>query len=564
VNRRDSAVVLALGVLLVALVTALALPAASPAATPSPAPTPPQEAVFREGIVGLPSSPTPISARTQADRDIVALVFRGLVRLGPGDSILPDLAERWTTEQDGQRWTFTVRRDARWHDGEPVTAEDVALTVRALQAPGSTSPAAETWRKVVATVLDERTVRFDLNAPSTGFLDAMRQPLLPAHLLGSVSVDALADHPFWRSPIGNGAFTLVQWDETSAVLEPITSLPPDLSRPFATFPPRRLSGSGAALLPRLELLFYETADDLADALRAGEVDSASELPGPLATTLEGAGDDARLLRYPGTTLTSVVLNLRPRQQPAFADPRTRRGLLEAIDRNGIVTGILAGTARRADSPVPPASWAFDQAASKKIAHDVDAAASDLKAAGWKKTGGRWTAPGTTKAFEIELLTPDADSNPVAAAIAAEVARAWSDFGLRTTVTELPPAEFVTRLRDGDFAAAVVDVNVGLDPDLFPILASTQARSGGSNIAGVQDSTLDKALDAARKPGTRAERTKAMSKLQQVLAARLPILPLVFRDHLYLVPASLQGPTPRPIADASERFWDVLTWRLADR
>jgi peptide/nickel transport system substrate-binding protein len=564
VNRRDSAVILALGVLLVALVAALALPAGTPAATPSPTSTPPPVATFREGIVGVPVSPTPISARTQADRDIVALVFRGLVRLGPGDSVLPDLAERWTTDSDGQRWTFVLRQDARWQDGQPVTAEDVALTVRALQAPGSTSPAADTWRKVVATVLDERTVQFDLSAPTTGFLDAMRQPLLPAHLLGSVPVEALADDAFWRSPIGNGPFTLVEWSDERALLEPVTSLPPDLSQPFATFPPRRLTGSGAPLMPRLELRFFETADDLAAALRAGDVDSAAELPGPIATDLEGAGDDSRLLRYPGTTLTSVVLNLRPKQQPAFADARSRRGLLAAIDRDGIVADTLAGAGRRADSPIPPASWAFDQAASKKVAHDAAAAATDLKAAGWTKSGGRWRAPGTKVPFVLDMLAPDAASNPIAAAVAAEVAKAWSDIGLRTTVTELPPAEFVARLRDGDFAAAVVDMNVGLDPDLYPILASSQARSGGSNIAGIQDAVVDKALNAAREPGTTAERQKAMARLQRVLVERLPILPITFRDHLYLVPAALQGPTPRPVADGSERFWDVLTWRLADR
>ena len=562
-NRRDSAIVLALGLLLVVLVAALAMPAATPAVTPSPTPSPEPAAVFREGVVGLPTSPTPISARTQADRDLVALVFRGLVRLGPDDSVLPDLAERWTIGEGGKRWTFVLREDARWHDGQPVTSEDVAFTVRALRAPGSTSPAAAAWRRVVATVLDRRTVRFELAAPAAGFLDAALQPLLPAHLLGSVPVEALPDDPFWRSPIGNGPFALVQWDEQRAVLEPVTPLPPDLSRPFATLPPRQPTGAGTALLPRLELRFYSTAEELAAAYRAGEVDSASGLPGPLAAGFDGL-DGARLLRYPGTILTSVVLNLRARKHPAFADPRTRRALLEVIDRDAIVADTLAGAGQRADSPIPPASWAFDRASSKKIAHDPAAAAADLRAAGWTKSGGSWTAPGEKGPFEVELLTPDAASNPVARAVADEVASAWRAFGLRVAVAELAPAEFVSRLRDGDFAAAVVDVNVGLDPDLYPLLASSQARSGGSNVAGVQDATVDKALKAAREPGSAEERRTAMAALQKVLGERLPILPLVFRDHLYLVPAALEGPAPRPVADASGRFWDVLTWRLADR
>ena len=562
-NRRDSAVVLALGLFLVVLVASLATPAATPAATPSPVPTPAPEVVFLEGIVGLPSSPTPVSARTQADRDVVALVFRGLVRLGPDESILPDLAERWTMEEQGRRWTFVLREDARWQDGQPVTSEDVTFTVRALQAPGSTSPAAAAWRRVTATALDRRTVRFDLAAAAAGFLGVVLQPLLPAHLLGSVPVEALADDPFWRSPIGNGPFVLVQWDEERAVLEPVVPPPPDMSQPFSTLAPRQPTGAAAPLLPRYELRFYATADELASACRVGEVDSASGLPGALAAGLDGL-DGARLLRYPGTTLTSVVLNLRPRQHPAFADPRTRRALLEAIDRDAIVATTLAGAGRRADSPIPPTSWAFDPASSKKIEYDRAAAARDLKAAGWVRSGGRWTAPRDKQPFAVELLAPDAASNPVARDIAAEVARAWTGLGLKVTVTELPPAEFVSRLRDRDFAAAVVDVNVGLDPDLYPLLASSQARSGGSNVAGVQDGAVDEALEAARQPGTAAKRKEALARLQQVLLERLPILPLAFRDHVYVVPAVLEGPTPRPVADPSGRFWDVLTWRLADR
>jgi len=562
-RRRDGAVLLALGVLLGVLVGTLAMPPASPAAPPTPSPTPEPEVVFREGIVGQPVSPTPVSARSQADRDIVALVFRGLVRLGPGQSVLPDLAERWEMESQGRRWTFHLRQDARWQDGQPVTSEDVLFTVRALQSTTSTSPSAAAWRQVSTTALDASTVRFDLATPVVDFIEAALQPLLPAHLLGSVAVEALADHPFWRSPIGSGPFVLVQWDSERAVLEPLVPATTDVTRPFSTLAARQPAEAAAALLPRLELRFYATADELAAAYRAGEVDSASGLSGALANDVVDT-DGGRLIRYPGTTLTSVVLNLRPRQQPEFADPRTRRALLEAVDRDAIVAGVLAGAGTRADSAIPPLSWAFDPDASKPIACDTTAAASDLKAVGWTRSGGRWTAPGGTEPFEVELLVAVSAANPVVRDIAAAVAEAWTKLGLGVTVTELPPDEFVARLADGDFAAAVMDVNVGLDPDLYPLLAASQARSGGSNVAGVQDATLDRALEAARKPASTERRKAALASLQEVLVARLPILPLVFRDHVYVVPERLAGPTARPLSDASGRFWDVLTWRLAAR
>ncbi len=86
-------------------------------------------------MVGHPTSVSPLTARSQADRDLVALVFSGLVRNGPDGTIVPDLARRWTVDSTGAVWTFELRPDARWQDGEPVTAEDVAFTIRTLQDP---------------------------------------------------------------------------------------------------------------------------------------------------------------------------------------------------------------------------------------------------------------------------------------------------------------------------------------------------------------------------------------------------------------------------------------------
>ena len=110
--------------------------------TPRPSAGPVIARPYREGVLGRPSSVSPFTARTQADRDLVALVFSGLVRNGPDGTLVPDLAERWSVDATGATWTFQLRDDARWHDGEPVTAEDVAFTIRVLQDPAYTGPAA--------------------------------------------------------------------------------------------------------------------------------------------------------------------------------------------------------------------------------------------------------------------------------------------------------------------------------------------------------------------------------------------------------------------------------------
>ena len=119
-----------------------------------------------------------------------------------------------------------------------------------------------------------------------------------------------------------------------------------------------------------------------------------------------------------------------------------------------------------------------------------------------------------------------------------------------------------RLASGDFSAAVGDVTVGLDPDLYPLLASSQTVTGGSNVIGLQDPALDKLLVAARGPGTDDVRKAAYAALQKQLAAGRYLLPLAFADESIVVRDTVNGPPSRQVADPADRFWDVLTWRLA--
>jgi ABC-type transport system substrate-binding protein len=187
------------------------------------------------------------------------------------------------------------------------------------------------------------------------------------------------------------------------------------------------------------------------------------------------------------------------------------------------------------------------------------AASGLRSAGWRRPARAWIPPGATKPLEVALLAPERAANPIAYAAADRVAAAWTSLGLATTVEALAPGEFVDRLRTGKFVAAVVDVNMGLDPDPYPILASSQAREGGANVSGIQNAALDQALVAARAPGTLPARKRAYSDLQKVLGLLQPMPTLFFRDSVFVTGPDLGGPVPRPISDAGERFWDVIRW-----
>ncbi len=556
-------------------VPAIQLSSAPSSASPDLGASPAAEArPYVEGVIGAPVSVTPLTARTQVDRDLVALVFSGLLRNGPGGTVVPDLAERWSVDATGTTWVVDLRPDARWHDGETVTADDVVYTIQTLQNPDYRGPAATSWSEVTVTAVSPTRVTFALQTPLGGFLQALTQPIAPAHILGEVPVDLLADHPFGQQPVGSGPFAIVELSQTSASLVPAAILPaPDdeaaaPSEPSAsatdsltTAPPAERPSRPLPYLAGIDFRFYTDPAELATDFRAGDLDAVSGISPQLAVEL-GADDGTRTLRYPGATLTTVLLNLRP-SHPEFSSAVVRTGLLAAIDRDRVVGEAYAGSAEPGTGPIPPSSPLFDAAADPVVAYDRAEAGKGLRAAEWTRKEDGWYLPKAKKPLAIEVLSPTQAANVGLFAAAQAVVRDWTAMGLAVTHLPLPPGEFVTdRLATGDFQVAVADITVGLDPDLYPLLASSQTLTGGSNVIGVQDPVLDVLLAKARAPGTDEARAAAYSALQKQLAKGRYLLPLAFADEVVVVRDVVQGPVVRQVTDASDRFWDVLTWRLA--
>jgi len=638
---------------------------AAPSEAASAAPSGP--VVYREGVVGRPTSITPITARTRADRALVGLIFSGLVKIGPDDTLVPDLAASWSVDKSGQVWTVKIRPEAVWQDGQPVTADDVAFTVAALKDPSATGGLAAAWADVAVERVDERTVKFTLGAPVGGFLAALTQPLLPSHLLSNVSMSDLASSDFALNPVGSGPYQLALLDDAHAVLVPTTAAavpgasptasggtdgagPGDPGAPGTASPPPSApgstsgqgapstssgassrssaapaasssepaspaaaspapSGSGtgtldgpaaagpvalvagatakptakptskpsASLAPspspaltampdpnaspvqNIEVDFYDTEEALSAAFTAGQIDGASGLTAATTKALAPTVG-AKVLDYPTTTLSAILLNLRP-THPELADATVRKALLGAIDRATIATTDLGGQARVANALVPPESWTYDASKVVPVPFDRTGSTKLLRAAGWTKVGGKWTAPKAKTPYAIELLTVPAEVNPRLAAVASAVKDDWTKFGLTVTVTPLSGSALAARLQKGTFTAAVLDIASGFEPDLYPLLDSSQVRANGSNRSGYQDPAMDTLLEAARRNATMAKRKAAWGALLAGLSAKVPVLPIVWAEEQMVV-RGLSGNTPRLIVHTGDRFWDVLAWRLA--
>ena len=620
-TRRDR---LALGgLLLILVVVGAALVIPTPISTPTGSARPSVfVAPYREGVVGRPSSINPLTARSQTDQDLVALLFRGLVKNGPNGSVVPDLATDWTTSDDDHTYTFQMRDDAFWEDGQPVTSADVVFTIGLLQDANYSGPVGSSWQGIHASADGPSTVKFNMTLPSAGFLRQATLPILPSHLLKGTPVAKLADSAYSARPMGDGPYRIVEIDYSHVRLQrvqsvkavplptpsptpsasaspsgrpiaspsrtpiptptktpagsavPISSLTPTpvptpspttastpTPIPTATPTPMPLP-SGATLeeMTDIEMVFFDDAKSALAAFGAGEIDVVGGLP-PEQTNAAAATAGARIVPYRWASLLSVVVNQRS-DHPELRDVNVRTGLLEAIDRSTLLAKVLDGRGSNADLLIPNWSPAFDPSAVTAAPHDVIDAQNYLTTAGWVHSAAGWTAPQDTTTYTLELLTPTEATHPVLYQTAQQVAADWRAIGLNVVIEAVPLNNYLDRLSSGLYSTAVAIFEIGLDSDLGPMLLSSQVGSGGSNVSGLVDKTLDQLLLTARKTTDDAGHKAAVSAVEKYISTTVPVLPLCFRDYDLVVSSRVRGLVSNDLADPSGRFWDVIDWRLA--
>lgn len=497
---------------------------------------------YVEGIAGNPQAINPIlSQQNPVDRDLVALVFNGLTRVGAQGEIVPDLAEDWDISPDGTTYTFFLRQDVLWHDGAPFTANDVVYTVNAIQNPSyQGSPSlAELWRSVVVEQLDTYTVRFLLREPYAPFLDYTTLGILPVHILGSVPVESMADSQFSASPVGTGPFMVSEVSARRIVLE----ANPEYyrARPY---------------LDRIEFIYYPNDQAVFEARRRGEISGISRV---LPEHLQEVSDDADLALYsaPISGYSLIFLNL---DRGVFQDPAVRRAMMWALDRQKLVDDILGGQGIVIHSPILPGTWAYDENV-RQYNHDRRQAIAALEGAGWFDDNGDGVRERGSQVLEFTLSTND---DPTRVRLIHAVSEQLAEVGIRATPQVVGWDELTTEMLPTRRFDAVLSEWQELppDPDPYPFWHSSQAMEGGWNVASYISEQADLLLQDARTTNDRQQRVELYRRFQDLFTQDVPSLLLYQPVYNYAVDVNVQGLQVAPMIDGSDRFSTVARWYVA--
>ena len=499
------------------------------------------EGVLTVGVVGIASTPLPLFAETAADRAVVALTYRSLTRLDASGWPGPDIASTWGVAADGLSWTFSLDPAARWQDGSTVTAADVLTTVAIASELGT---AGGYWQSITAEEGDAAgTVRLSASRALANLPTMLGSlPLLSATQFAGLSAAQIPDSDAAKVPQGTGPYRITSISSGGAGLVRRTDL---LAADAAS-----LTAAGTTA-EKIALYFFP---DAASALSGWSATSLDQLVGlDIADARRGSAARGSTIELGTTVFSGIATNLRPGS--VLRDPRLRAGLAALLDPAAITT-VFGGSLAR--TPVSPLSWGWTALPDAKSG--VDYATGLFKAVKWKQGADGWSLP-SGAAASLEILTLPALAHPVDAAVATQVAAAWTAFGIPTRVTELSPIDLTTRLASGSFQLAVLNVDVGIDVDLYPLLGSGAVLTGG-NFAGIQLKDLDLLLNRARQPGDRATRTAALVALQKWLAETNYILPIRFRAAELLTSSRVTEVVPMLVDEPESYLRAVLSFRLA--
>lgn len=465
--------------------------------------------------------PSPYAYRRGPGLTLTTLLFDTLLWRVPSGEVRPWLARHWEVSADGREHRFALRDDVRWHDGQSLTAGDVVFTFEYLTRetrPVSDLPQLEGLEAVddvTSSGPDEVTFRLKHAYAAFGAFVAGRVPIVPAHIWSTVSEPATLRGP--NAVLGSGPYRLQSCDEEAGSY--------------------RLRANDAYFCgaPYLHSLDFVPVHDQLDALARGEIDAAvyvSDGGRPSAEQL--ASVDAP--RYhvearPGEWNRTLHFNLGGHSP--FKDPRVRRAIAHAVDRDAMVRDLLAGLG----SPGSPGGMAPTHPATPddlpQYGHDVETARALLDAAGFPEAtagGVRLDTDGTP--LRVTLLTDTTDPG------ASEMmARDLGRIGIDAEINRYAPAKADAASADSRYELALIGYGgLGGDPDVLRLRLSRRLQHRGRTRAHGYDSPEFKALAGKQcrtlNPGVRAT---LVGQMLRVVAAELPTLPLYVPDQLTISP-----------------------------
>jgi peptide/nickel transport system substrate-binding protein len=528
---------------------ALGLAPAAVAQSPAPSGTSSGKVTFTVGILNDIDSLNPFTGIVAEAYEAYGMMYDQLTGYSQEDfSPIPQLAEKWEESPDGKTWTYTLRANAKWSDGKPVTANDVVYTFNRIKN-GSyeqTNYGSYVANIETVTAKDDRTVVMTTTGPSPIML-RLAVPILPEHVWKNVGPGQVQSFANEKDVVGSGPFTLTERKTGQ----------------FVRFTANKAYWDGAPQVDEVVFRVFNNTDALIQAMRNGEVDFADNLDAdPWKALKKVPGITTYAAKYSGFNEiafnTGAALDdgtLIGDGHPFLVDGRVRRALSQAIDTQELVDRVLNGSGTPGTTVIPPIYEDLHLKPAGVRPFDIDAANAALDAAGYKRGAqGRRMMPGEVAPIILRLY---ARQESTTSQRSAQFVQSWfNKLGLTVNVRIVAEDTLTELVGQGNFDMFEWGWVVEPDPDYQLSTFTCDKRSyqeGGSTLANLSDSfycdrTYDRLYAQQATETDPAERAEIVKEMQQRLYDDAPYAVTFYYDNLQAYSNEFTGFVAQPPPD----------------
>ncbi|MDI3481850.1 MAG: peptide/nickel transport system substrate-binding protein [Tepidanaerobacteraceae bacterium] len=469
----------------------------------------------------------PLQAETDEEKSIDSLIYEGLVNIDGQGRIRPGLASSWEISSDGCVYTFKLVNNAKWHDGNHFTSDDVIATfdeIKRIKAQKEKQdrikvfPGFDNIESYFAP--DAQTVVVNLFKPDAGFLYDMSSGIVPASYFSKKSSET-QNKP---EAIGTGKYKVVLQDGDTIELKK--------NENYYGIKPH---------IDEIVIRIFPDVNSMKQAFKNQEIDMV-----PIEAQDWGAFQNmsnVNLLHYPSRYFEFLALNLKNK---LFSDVRVRQAILMSIDRNKILQDTTQGKGVVIDGPILPFSWAYNP----QMQHQVfnrDKAVQMLKSAGWNDEDGDGVLEkklnGKKVKFEFELLVNTSNTSRYQAA--SDIQKDLKEAGISVKIVDLSWDELKTRVMGRKYEAAIMGWKLSPNPDLRFMFSKDEIKSG-YNFVSYVNPQLDELMIKAESSNLEDERKTLLYQAQEIISSELPYIFLYSPNDLMAVNKRIKGFQPNPI------------------
>jgi peptide/nickel transport system substrate-binding protein len=507
--------------------------------------------IFRYGMVNEIDSLNPFKALEIPSFEVMFLQYNLLVEFAQEDlSPVPGIAESWETSEDGLTWTYHINPDATFHDGEPVTSEDIEFTYQTiLDNPAQGGLFIDYVDQITKMETpDDQTIVITTKKPSVGML-SMYVPILPKHVWEDVPADELKSFPNEPS-IGTGPFQALEYVKGQSV----------------HLVANKDYYGGEPAIDEIFFQFYDNHDTMVQALKRGEVDHIYNPATELFLSLEGEeGIETLASSDPG--YTELAFNMyeptpeaiklgAPKESqgnPALLDVRVRQAIDWAIDEQELTDKVLRGLGEPGSTGVPPtlAQYHLELPESELRGFDLDEARQLLAEAGWEDTDNDDIVDKNGEDLQLRLLARSEDEF---SSRSAEFIEGWlNDAGIDVVTEAVTDNKLTEDIYAADFDMFIWGWGSDPDPDfILSIFTCDQIMNFSDSFYCNEE--YDRLYELQQTQLEESERIATITQMQEILYEDAPYV-ILFYDNLleaYDV-AEWTGWTKQPAETGSVMF-----------